>query len=131
MPLAPAKLSDFTPHPATVLRHAQLGAYSPPVGDVMRTFARHPWLSGQGARNGVDRAARTVTAAPTVTVTTESWAARQDETPRTDHPAEGVDRPLPGIQTASDMQDSAQNLRDTNIELESTERPADRWQCAR
>jgi hypothetical protein len=26
------KLSDFTPHPATVLRHAQLVAYSPPCG---------------------------------------------------------------------------------------------------
>jgi hypothetical protein len=125
------KLSDFTPHPATVLRHAQLVAYSPPVGDVVRTFARHPWLSGQGARNGVDREARTVTATPTVTVTTESWTAMQDETPRTDHPAEGVDLPLPGIQTASDMQDAEQNLMDTSIDLESNELHAAGRMCAR
>jgi len=55
----------------------------------------------------------------------------QDETPRTDHPAEGVDLPLPGIQTASDMQDAEQNLIDTSIDLESNELHAAGRMCAR
>jgi hypothetical protein len=42
----------------------------------------------------------------------------QDETPRTDHPAEGVDLPLPGIQTARDTQAAQEHLMDTGIDLE-------------
>ena len=55
----------------------------------------------------------------------------QDETPRSDHPAEGVDLPLPGIQTARDMQDAEQNLTEAGIDLESNELHAGGRTCAR
>jgi hypothetical protein len=55
----------------------------------------------------------------------------QDETPRSDHPAEGVDLPLPGIQTARDMQAAEQNLTDAGIDLESNELHAGGRTCAR
>ena len=55
----------------------------------------------------------------------------QDETPRTDHPAEGVDLPLPGIETARDMQAAEQNLTDIGIDLESNELHAGGRTCAR
>ena len=55
----------------------------------------------------------------------------QDETPRSDHPAEGFDLPLPGIQTAHDMQDAEQNLTDAGIDLESNELHAGGRTCAR
>jgi hypothetical protein len=55
----------------------------------------------------------------------------QDETPRTDHPAEGVDLPLPGIQTARDMQAAEEQLTDIGIDLESNELHAGGRTCAR
>jgi len=55
----------------------------------------------------------------------------QDETPRTDHPAEGVDLPLPGIQTAHDMQAAEEQLTDIGIDLESNELHAGGRTCAR
>jgi len=55
----------------------------------------------------------------------------QDETPRTDHPAEGVDLPLPGIQTARDMQAAEEQLTDIGIDLESNELHAGGRTCSR
>ncbi len=55
----------------------------------------------------------------------------QDETPRSDHPAEGVDLPLPGIQTAHDMQAAEEQLTDIGIDLESNELHASGRTCAR
>jgi hypothetical protein len=55
---------------------------------------------------------------------------RDDPTPRTDHPAEGVDLPLPGIQTARDMQDAQEHL-DTGADLDSNELHASGRTCAR
>jgi hypothetical protein len=55
---------------------------------------------------------------------------RDDPTPRTDHPAEGVDLPLPGIQTAHDIQDAQEHL-DTDADLESNELHASGRTCAR
>jgi hypothetical protein len=55
---------------------------------------------------------------------------RDDPTPRTDHPAEGVDLPLPGIQTAHDMQDAQEHL-DTGADLDSNELHASGRTCAR
>lgn len=55
----------------------------------------------------------------------------QDETPRSDHPAEGVDLPLPGIQTARDMQAAEEHLTDTGIDPEGNELHAGGRTCAR
>lgn len=55
---------------------------------------------------------------------------RDDQTPRTDHPAEGVDLPLPGIQTAHDIQDAQEHLG-TGADLESNELHARGRTCAR
>jgi hypothetical protein len=55
----------------------------------------------------------------------------QEETPRSDHPAEGHNLPLPGIQTAHDMQDAEQNLTDAGFDLESNELHATGRTCAR
>jgi hypothetical protein len=55
----------------------------------------------------------------------------QDETPRTDHPAEGVNLPLPGIQTAHDMEAAEEQLTDIGIDLESNELHAGGRTCAR
>lgn len=54
----------------------------------------------------------------------------QDE-PRTDHPAEGVDLPLPGIKTAHDIQDSQEHLLSSDAELESNELHGSGQTCAR
>jgi hypothetical protein len=55
----------------------------------------------------------------------------QNETPRTDHPAEGVDLPLPGIQTAHDIQDAQEHLLNEGADLESNELHAGGQTCAR
>ena len=44
---------------------------------------------------------------------------QDEQTPRTDHPAEGVDLPLPGIKTAHDIEDAEEHLLSTDAELES------------
>ena len=46
---------------------------------------------------------------------------QEDPTPRTDHPAEGVNLPLPGIQTAHDMEEAGEHLVSPGIDLESNE----------
>ena len=56
---------------------------------------------------------------------------RDEQTPRTDHPAEGVDLPLPGIQTAHDMQDAQEHLLGSGAALESNELHASGQTCAR
>jgi hypothetical protein len=55
----------------------------------------------------------------------------QNETPRTDHPAEGVDLPLPGIQTAHDIQDAQEHLLNADADIESNELHASGQTCAR
>jgi len=55
----------------------------------------------------------------------------QEETPRSDHPAEGHNLPLPGIQTAHDMQAAEEQLTDIGIDLESNELHAGGRTCAR
>ena len=51
-----------------------------------------------------------------------SWPTMQeDPTPRTDHPAEGVNLPLPGIQTAHDMGEAEAHLETPDADLESNE----------
>jgi hypothetical protein len=56
---------------------------------------------------------------------------REEQTPRTDHPAEGVDLPLPGIQTAHDIQDAQEHLLSSDADLESNELHATGQTCAR
>ncbi len=56
---------------------------------------------------------------------------REEQTPRTDHPAEGVDLPLPGIQTARDIQDAQEHLAAAGADLESNELHASGQVCAR
>ena len=56
---------------------------------------------------------------------------RDGQTPRTDHPAEGVDLPLPGIQTAHDIEDAQEHLLSPGAELESNELHASGRTCAR
>jgi hypothetical protein len=55
----------------------------------------------------------------------------RDETPRTDHPAEGVDLPLPGIQTAHDMQAAEEHYLSAGAALEDNELHAGGRACAR
>jgi len=57
--------------------------------------------------------------------------AMQDETPRSDHPAEAVDIPLPGIKTARDMEAGEEHLEESGIDLESNELHAGGRTCAR
>ena len=61
-----------------------------------------------------------------------SWPTMQeDPTPRTDHPAEGVNLPLPGIQTAHDMEAAEEHLVSADADLESNELHASGQVCAR
>ena len=53
------------------------------------------------------------------------------QTPRTDHPAEAVDLPLPGIKTTRDIQDAQEHLLSPDAELESNELHASGQTCAR
>ena len=55
----------------------------------------------------------------------------RDETPRTDHPAEAVDIPLPGIQTARDVEDAEGHFQAADADLESNELHASGRVCAR
>jgi hypothetical protein len=54
-----------------------------------------------------------------------------DETPRTDHPAEGVDLPLPGIGTAREIEEAQEAFVDATADLESNELHATGQTCAR
>jgi hypothetical protein len=56
---------------------------------------------------------------------------QDDPTPRTDHPAEGVNLPLPGIQTAQDMSEAEAHLLGSDVQLESNELHASGGTCAR
>jgi len=55
---------------------------------------------------------------------------QEDPTPRTDHPAEGVNVPYPGIKTAHDIAE-AEQLLNTEADLESNELHAGGRTCAR
>jgi predicted RNA-binding Zn-ribbon protein involved in translation (DUF1610 family) len=56
---------------------------------------------------------------------------QEDPTPRTDHPAEGVNLPLPGIQTAHDMEEAEEHMVSSGIDLESNELHASGQTCPR
>jgi hypothetical protein len=56
---------------------------------------------------------------------------RDEQEPRSDHPAEGVNLPLPGIQTAHDMEDAEEHLVSPDAILESNELHASGQTCAR
>jgi hypothetical protein len=53
------------------------------------------------------------------------------QTPRTDHPAEAVDLPLPGIKTARDIEDAQEHLQSAEADLENNELHAGGRTCAR
>jgi hypothetical protein len=59
-----------------------------------------------------------------------SWLTMPDDQ-TTDHPAEGVNLPLPGIQTAHDIEDAEEHLLTGGAELESNELHASGRTCAR
>lgn len=56
---------------------------------------------------------------------------RDEQTPRTDRPAEGVDLPLPGIQTAHDMEEAEEHFLSAGADLDSNELHAGGRACAR
>lgn len=56
---------------------------------------------------------------------------QNEQTPRTDHPAEGVDLPLPGIQTAHDIQDAQEHFLSTSADAEGNELHASGHTCRR
>ena len=56
---------------------------------------------------------------------------QDEQEPRTDHPAEGVNLPLPGIQTAHDIQEAEEQLVSADFDLESNELHASGQTCAR
>ena len=56
---------------------------------------------------------------------------RDEQEPRTDHPAEGVNLPLPGVKTAHDMEDASEHLLSPDALLESNELHAGGKTCAR
>jgi hypothetical protein len=56
---------------------------------------------------------------------------QEDQTPRSDHPAEGVNVPYPGIKTARDMEEAEERLLSSDDELESNELHASGRTCAR
>ena len=56
---------------------------------------------------------------------------QDEQTPRTDRPAEGVDLPLPGIQTAHDIQSAEEHLTSADADLERNELHARGLTCAR
>jgi hypothetical protein len=55
---------------------------------------------------------------------------QQDQEPR-DRPAEGVNVPYPGIETAHEMEVAEERLLDTGIDLEGNELHASGQTCAR
>lgn len=56
---------------------------------------------------------------------------QDEQTPRTDRPAEGVNLPLPGIQTAHDIQSAQEHLTSAGADLESNELHASGRTCVR
>jgi hypothetical protein len=56
---------------------------------------------------------------------------QEEETPRSDHPAEGHNLPLPGIQTAEDIHVAEEHLMMTGLDPESNELHATGQTCAR
>jgi len=56
---------------------------------------------------------------------------QDDPTPRTDHPAEGVNLPLPGVKTAHDMEEAEEHWLGTDAQVESNELHAGGRTCAR
>ena len=56
---------------------------------------------------------------------------RDEQEPRTDRPAGGVNLPLPGIQTAHDMEEADEHLLSPGADLESNELHASGQKCAR
>ena len=56
---------------------------------------------------------------------------RDEQEPRTDRPAGGVNLPLPGIQTAHDMEEADEHLLSPGADLESNELHASGQTCAR
>lgn len=98
---------------------------SGPPGPPIRAPGRNPppWvMPGQSAAGTLDRKC----------VATGSWLTMpDDQTPTTDHPAEGVNLPLPGIQTAHDIEDAEEHLLTGGADLESNELHASGRTCAR
>ena len=56
---------------------------------------------------------------------------QDEQVPHSDHPAEGVNLPLPGIQTAHDMEEAEEHLLVSDLDLESNELHAKGQNCAR
>ena len=56
---------------------------------------------------------------------------RDEQEPRTDRPAGGVNLPLPGIQTAHDTEEAVEHLLSPDAILESNELHASGQTCAR
>ena len=56
---------------------------------------------------------------------------RDEQEPRTDRPAGGVNLPLPGIQTAHDTEEAYEHLLSPGADLESNELHASGQTCAR
>jgi len=56
---------------------------------------------------------------------------QEEQTPRTDHPAEGVNLPLPGIKTAHDMEEAEEHMLSSGIDVEDNELHASGQTCAR
>ena len=56
---------------------------------------------------------------------------QDEQEPRSDHPVEGVNLPLPGVQTAHDMEDASEHLLTPDAILESNELHASGQTCAR
>ena len=56
---------------------------------------------------------------------------QDQQEPRSDHPAEGVNLPLPGIQTAHDMAEAEEHLLVSGSDLESNELHTQGRTCAR
>lgn len=54
-----------------------------------------------------------------------------EQVPRTDHPAEGVNLPLPGIQTAHDMEEAEEHMLSSSTDLEGNELHASEQTCPR
>jgi hypothetical protein len=56
---------------------------------------------------------------------------RDDQEPRSDRPAEGVNVPYPGIKTAHDIEEAEEHALDAGFDLEGNELHASGQTCAR
>ena len=56
---------------------------------------------------------------------------RDEQEPRSDRPAEGVNLPLPGIQTAHEIEEAEEQLVSADFDLEGNELHAGGQACAR